>query len=84
MSEAERPSPKDAQPAAAGANRETTPAYRSAAFRRALLARLPVLEARTFDAGQTLDVYQDVEAINDLDADAFLRPLESSAERDDA
>lgn len=55
------------------------PRRRSRAFRRQLLARLPQLSISKEDAGEALQVHQDMQGIVDLDADAFLEPLERLA-----
>lgn len=56
------------------------PKVRTKAFRAKLLSRLPKLAAARWEASDTLNVYQDFQGVVDLDADAFLRPLEPLAE----
>ena len=59
----------------------TEPAkQRSRNFGKALLSKLPKLGVSQWQASDTLDVYQDMQGIVDLDADAFLQPLEPLAE----
>jgi hypothetical protein len=50
-------------------------------FRQELLSRLPTLAVPKWQPQETLNVYQDLQGIVDLDADAFLQPLESIAEK---
>ena len=50
------------------------------AFGRGLLAKLPQLTGERWEASDTLNVYQDLKGVVDLDADAFLQPLERLAE----
>jgi hypothetical protein len=59
---------------------KSLPKRRSRAFGRALLSKLPKLAVSRWDVTDTLDVYQDMQGIVDLDADAFLQPLERLAE----
>lgn len=54
---------------------------RSRGFGRALLTKLPKLGVTQWEPSDTLDVYQDMQGIVDLDADAFLQPLEPLAEK---
>lgn len=61
--------------AAAGSGRRRSPE-----FRQELLGRLPRLPAPQWQASETLNVYQELQGIVDLDADAFLKPLEKIAE----
>lgn len=60
--------------------RENLPRRESRAFRQQLLSRLPTLAVPKWEQTETLDVYQDLQGIVDLDADAFLEPLEPIAE----
>ena len=60
---------------------EPTPGRRSRAFSRALLLRLPKLSVASWGATDTLNVVQDMQGVVDLDADAFLQPLESLGEK---
>jgi hypothetical protein len=53
---------------------------RSHEFRQELLGRLPTLQAPQLQASETLNVYQELQGIVDLDADAFLQPLANIAE----
>jgi hypothetical protein len=53
---------------------------RSHEFRQELLGRLPMLLAPQLQASETLNVYQELQGIVDLDADAFLQPLANIAE----
>lgn len=53
---------------------------RSQEFRQELLGRLPTLLAPQWQASETLNVYQELQGIVDLDADAFLQPLANIAE----
>jgi len=55
------------------------PRRRSRAFQRQLLARLPQLAVPKWEASETRQVHQDMQSIADLDADAFLEPLERLA-----
>lgn len=52
------------------------PRRRSRAFQRQLLARLPELGVPKWEVSETRQVHQDMQSIADLDADAFLEPLE--------
>ncbi|HEY0079229.1 MAG TPA: hypothetical protein VGB73_11330 [Pyrinomonadaceae bacterium] len=45
-----------------------------------MLGRLPTLLAPQWQASETLNVYQELQGIVDLDADAFLQPLANIAE----
>ncbi len=56
------------------------PKRRSRAFGKGLLAKLPTLGVSQWEATDTLNVYQDMQGVVDLDADAFLQPLEPLAE----
>lgn len=58
------------------ASAASRPGIRSRAFRSKLLSRLPRLAASRWNPGDTLDVYKDMEGLVELDADAFLQPLE--------
>lgn len=49
-------------------------------FRQELLGRLPVLMAPQWQASETLNAYQELQGIVDLDADAFLQPLANIAD----
>lgn len=49
-------------------------------FRQELLGRLPMLLAPQWQASETLNVYQELQGIVDLDADAFLQPLANIAD----
>ncbi|HEX8118819.1 MAG TPA: hypothetical protein VF521_16195 [Pyrinomonadaceae bacterium] len=49
-------------------------------FRQELLGRLPVLVAPQWQASETLNAYQELQGIVDLDADAFLQPLANVAD----
>lgn len=53
---------------------------RSHEFRQELLGRLPTLQAPQLHASETLNVYQELQGIVDLDADAFLQPLANITE----
>lgn len=53
---------------------------RSHEFRQELLGRLPVLMAPQWQASETLNAYQELQGIVDLDADAFLQPLADIAD----
>jgi hypothetical protein len=53
---------------------------RSQEFRRELLSRLPELATPQWQPSEALHVYQELQGIVDLDADAFLRPLAKIAE----
>lgn len=53
---------------------------RSHEFRQELLGRLPVLLAPQWQASETLNAYQELQGIVDLDADAFLKPLANIAD----
>jgi hypothetical protein len=53
---------------------------RSQEFRRELLTRLPELATPQWQPSEALNVYQELQGIVDLDADAFLRPLAKIAE----
>jgi hypothetical protein len=64
------------------AARPSVPRRESPQFRQELLSRLPILAAPKWQPSETLDVYQDLQGIVDLDADAFLEPLEPIAEKD--
>jgi hypothetical protein len=55
------------------------PRRRSRAFQRQLLARLPELGVPKWEVSETRQVHQDMQSIADLDADAFLEPLERLA-----
>ena len=70
--EPRRPSPPTAS---AGSGRR-----RSQEFKQELLVRLPKLPSPQWQASETLDVYKELRGIVDLDADAFLKPLEQIAE----
>ena len=59
---------------------KSVPKRRSRAFGRTLLSKLPKLSVTRWEVTDTLDVYQDMQGIVDLDADAFLQPLEPLAE----
>jgi hypothetical protein len=48
---------------------------RSLEFKQDLLKRLPTLAAPQWQASETLNVYQELQGIVDLDTDAFLEPL---------
>jgi hypothetical protein len=65
---------------ASEAKQGDVPKVRSKAFRTKLLSRLPKLAAARWEASDTLNVYQDFQGVVDLDADAFLGPLEQLAE----
>ncbi len=54
---------------------------RSREFGKALVAKLPKLGVSQWDKSDTLNVYQDMQGIVDLDADAFLQPLEAFSEQ---
>jgi hypothetical protein len=56
------------------------PRRKSHAFRQELLSRLPMLGVSKWQPTETLNVYQDLQGIVDLSADAFLEPLEPIAE----
>lgn len=53
---------------------------RTRAFRRNLLSKLPKLTAMGWAASDTLNVFDDIQGIVQLDSDAFLEPLETLAE----
>lgn len=53
---------------------------RSPEFKQELLRRLPTLAAPQWQASETLNVYQELQGIVDLDADAFLQPLAKIAD----
>jgi hypothetical protein len=78
----ETPAPTETpqRPLAPEQKQGDVPKLRSKAFRAKLLSRLPKLAAAKWEAGETLNVYQDFQGVVDLDADAFLRSLEPLAE----
>jgi hypothetical protein len=57
------------------------PRSESRAFKQEILSRLSILVASKWEATETLNIYRDVQGILDLDADAFLKPLEDIAEK---
>ena len=63
-----------------GKKASAPPRRRSRAFRRELLSRLPTLGASKWESIETLNIYQDMQSIAALDADAFLQSLEHMAE----
>jgi hypothetical protein len=72
-----------AEPAAGPAAPPDAPVERGASLRRKLLARLPLLEyhgASVLDAVK-LDADADLRSAIELDADAFLGPLEITTRR---
>lgn len=86
MAESTQQSPQNDEPVetpsastAALANAETRPSVspnrESRKFRQELLSRLPILAAPQWQSSETLDIYQDLQGVVDLDADAFLEPL---------
>jgi hypothetical protein len=50
-------------------------------FKQEILSRLPILAVSKWETNETLNIYQDLQGILDLDADAFLAPLEPIAEK---
>ncbi len=60
---------------------KAAPKRRSRAFGRTLLAKLPQLSVSQWDKADTLNVFQEMQSIVDLDADSFLQPLETLAEK---
>jgi hypothetical protein len=57
------------------------PRRRSRAFGRALLSKLPKLPLSRWEAKDTLNIYKDLQGVVELDADAFLEPLEPLARK---
>jgi hypothetical protein len=53
---------------------------RTRTFRRSLLSKLPKLTAAGWEASDTLNVFDDIQGIVQLDSDTFLEPLETLAE----
>ena len=60
---------------------KAVPRRRSAAFRNGVLAKLPRLTSTNWQAQEADDVYDEMQGITALDADAFLQPLERLAEK---
>jgi len=87
MTEAnEKPTPDDNESSTPQEQPDTTsadgvPRRRSRAFRQELLGRLPSLVAPHWQSAETLNIYQELQGIVDVDADAFLEPLEAIAEK---
>ena len=79
------PEPADDLPALAPQAPTPTPAVgprrHSRAFRQELLSRLPHLTIESWAAAESLDVYQEMQGLIELDADAFLQPLQPIAEK---
>jgi hypothetical protein len=65
----------EAKPGAGIPNRQ------SRNFKQEILSRLPKLVASKWETTETLNIYQDLREVVDLDADAFLAPLEPIAEK---
>lgn len=57
------------------------PRPESRAFKQEILSRLSMLGVSKWETTETLNIYQDLQGILDLDADAFLTPLEPIAEK---
>jgi hypothetical protein len=80
----DKPQPEDIESSDPQEQPERTeaggPPRRSQEFKQELLARLPTLAAPKWQASETLNVYQELQGIVDLDADAFLLPLANIAE----
>ena len=72
--------PSDPQEQLERTGPEVTARRRTQEFKQELLSRLPTLEAPQWQASETLNVYQEMQGIVDLDADAFLLPLANIAE----
>lgn len=59
----------------------SVPRRRSRNFRTKLLARLPTLASVQWEAKDTLDVYEEIQSVVDIEADAVLQPLAPLAEQ---
>ena len=77
MPEIDQPADKGLEATPAGG----TPNRQGRHFKQQLLSRLPKLTASKWEATETLNIYQDLREVVDLDADAFLAPLEPIAEK---
>ncbi len=58
-----------------------TPVQRTRAFAQGLLTRLPALAVTRWEAKDAMNVHERLKDVTDLDADAFLRPLEPASKR---
>jgi hypothetical protein len=72
--------PSAATTSAKDQKKHRPPRSDSRTFQKELLARLPTLQSSKWEAKETLNVYQDMQGIVNLDADAFLQPLAPNKE----
>jgi len=72
----ETPDPASQKDKDAVSDATAKPNRRSPQFRAALLAKLPALGFESTTAAASLDVREDLAGIGQLDADAFLAPIE--------
>lgn len=64
-----------------GGSAPAAPARRTRAFARGLLTRLPALAVTRWEAKDAVNLHERLKDVADLNADAFLRPLEQASKR---